>query len=155
MHTPMLINGTAVETIQNIKFLGIHVANNLSWSLLTSSLVKKAHQSLHFLWRLRRAHLNPSILTTFYRGPIENVLTSSTSLWYENSNTSDRKALRRVVRTAGRTIRVTLSPIQAQKHLLAQATSILRDSTHPCNRLFSLLPSSHSLKSWPRRIIHS
>ena len=73
---------------------------------------------------------------------IESVLTCSISLWHENSNTSDRKALRRVVRTAERTI-VTLPPIEdlVQKCLLAKVISILRDSTHPYNKLFSLLPS--------------
>ena len=147
MHTPILINGTALETVQNTKLLGVHVANNLSWSLHTSSLVKKAHQCLHFLRRLKRAHLNPSILTTFYRGTIESVLTSSISLWHEK--TSDRKALRRVVRTAERTIGVTLPPIEdlAQKRLLAKATCTLRDSTHPCNKLFSLLPSGRRYSS--------
>lgn len=38
MHSPIYINRTAVETIQNTKFLGFLVADNLPCSLHTSSL---------------------------------------------------------------------------------------------------------------------
>lgn len=41
---------------------------NLTWSLNTSSILKKAQQPLYFLRRLKKAHLLPPILTTFYRG---------------------------------------------------------------------------------------
>lgn len=93
--------------------------------------------------QLKRAHLNPSILTTFYRVAIESVLTSSISLWYENSTTTDKEALRRVVRTAEKVIGVTLPFIQdlAPKHLLAKSTSILEYPSVPCHGTFSLLPS--------------
>lgn len=42
VHAPIHINGTAVEIVKNTKFLGVHVADNLSWDLHTSSLIKKA-----------------------------------------------------------------------------------------------------------------
>ena len=92
VHIPLYIEDTDEEIVPHIKFLGVHVANNLTWSLHTSSTIKKAHQHLHFLRRLKRAHLSPSILTTFYRGTIESVLTSCMSLWHESSS-SDVNAI--------------------------------------------------------------
>lgn len=88
------INNTAVETVQQVKFLGVHVTENLTWSLHSTCLAKKAHQQLHFLRRLRRAHLSPSIPTTFYRGAVESVLINGIYLWYENSRVSDKNTLK-------------------------------------------------------------
>jgi hypothetical protein len=31
-HTPILIDGAAVEQVESFKFLGVHITNKLSWS---------------------------------------------------------------------------------------------------------------------------
>ncbi|KAK3512858.1 hypothetical protein QTP70_028928 [Hemibagrus guttatus] len=72
-HSPLFIS---VEIIKSTKFLGVHLAENLTWSLNTTSISKKAQQCLYFLRRLRKAHLPPPILTVFYRGTIKSVLSS-------------------------------------------------------------------------------
>ncbi|KAK3557634.1 hypothetical protein QTP70_032303 [Hemibagrus guttatus] len=66
-HSPLNINRSNVEIIKSTKFLGVRLAEDLTWSLNTSSITKKAQQRLYFLRRLRKAHLPPLILTTFYR----------------------------------------------------------------------------------------
>ncbi|KAK1805899.1 hypothetical protein P4O66_012946 [Electrophorus voltai] len=66
-HSPLAINGSSVEIIKNTKFFGVHLAENLTWTLNTSSITKRAQQCLYFLWKLREAHLPSPILTTFYR----------------------------------------------------------------------------------------
>ncbi|KAM3873452.1 C-C chemokine receptor type 5-like [Diretmus argenteus] len=66
-HSPIRINGTEVECVATFKFLGVHISEDLSWSLNTSSLVKKAHQRLFFLRRLKKVHLSRQILENFYR----------------------------------------------------------------------------------------
>lgn len=35
------INGEEVETMKNIKYLGVHITNNLTWSVNISQLVRK------------------------------------------------------------------------------------------------------------------
>ncbi|KAK2899380.1 hypothetical protein Q8A73_012509 [Channa argus] len=82
-----------LEIVKSTKFLGVHLLDNLTWSVNTSSITKKAQQHLYFLRRLRKAHLPPPILTMFYRGTIESILSSS-----------DRKTLQRIVRTAEKII---------------------------------------------------
>ena len=144
VHTPLYIMDTAVGDRRHIKFLGVCIANNLTWSLHTSSTVKKVHQRLHFLQRLKRAHLSPSIFTTYYIGTTESVLISSISLWHESSSASDRKALGRVVRSAKKIIGVALPPVGdlAKQFCLSKATTITRDLTHLSWTLFLSYPQA-------------
>ncbi|KAI4883195.1 hypothetical protein NFI96_000241 [Prochilodus magdalenae] len=110
-HSPLHINGSTVEIVKSTKFLGVHLAEDLTWSLNTSTITKKAQQRLYFLRRLRKAHLPPPILTTFYRGTIESILSSCITAWFGNCTASDRKSLQQVVRTAEKIIGVSLPTI--------------------------------------------
>ncbi|KAI4904782.1 hypothetical protein NFI96_002045 [Prochilodus magdalenae] len=100
---PLHVGGTAVEVVSNYRYLGVHLSNNLTWSNNTSSLVRKAHQRLYFLRRLRRAGLGSSVLTSFYRCVVESVLCSSINVWHGSCSAAERKALQRVVKAAQRT----------------------------------------------------
>ncbi|KAF7692576.1 hypothetical protein HF521_010186, partial [Silurus meridionalis] len=108
--SPLIIDGSSVEIVKSTKFLGVHLADNLTWSLNTSSITKKAQQRLYFLRRLRKAHLPPPILSMFYRGTIESILSSCITAWFGNCTVSDRKTLQRIVRTAEKIIE-SLSPL--------------------------------------------
>ncbi|KAI4876824.1 hypothetical protein NFI96_006328, partial [Prochilodus magdalenae] len=99
-HLPLHVGGSAVEVVSNYRFLGVHLSNNLTWTNNTSSLVRKAHQQLYFLRRLRRAGLGSSVLTSFYRCVVESVLCSSINVWHGSCSAADRKALQRVVKAA-------------------------------------------------------
>ena len=142
-HTPIHINGTEVERVTSFKFLGVHISEDLSWTLNTSTLVKKAHQRLFFLRRLKKAQLSPQILINFYRCTIESILTYCISVWYGNCSVAERKTLQRVVKTAQRITGSSLPTIEAvhSKRCLRRARSIVKDSSHPSHRLFALLPS--------------
>ncbi|KAI3358780.1 hypothetical protein L3Q82_015182, partial [Scortum barcoo] len=59
-HAPLLIHGEAVERVNNIKFLGIHIRSDLTWSMNTAHLVKKAQQRLFFLRKLKLCWTLPS-----------------------------------------------------------------------------------------------
>ncbi|KAK3549511.1 hypothetical protein QTP86_002479 [Hemibagrus guttatus] len=142
-HSPLNIDGSNVEIIKSTKFLGVHLAEDLTWSLNTSSITKKAQQRLYFLRRLGKAHLPPPILTTFYRGTIESILRSCITAWFRNCTVSDRKTLQRIVRTAEKIIRVSLPSIMDiySTRCIRKANSIVDDPTHPSHTLLTLLPS--------------
>ncbi|KAK3523851.1 hypothetical protein QTP70_010462 [Hemibagrus guttatus] len=93
-------NNQSLKIVKSTKFL----AEDLTWSMNTSSITKKAQQRLYFLRRLRKAHLPPLILTTFYRGTIESILRRCITAWFGNCTISDRKTLQRIVRTAEKII---------------------------------------------------
>ncbi|KAK3532133.1 hypothetical protein QTP86_008575 [Hemibagrus guttatus] len=110
-HSLPFINEFPVEIVKSTKFLGVHLAENFTWSLNTTSISKKAQQCLYVLWRLRKAYLPPPILTMFYRGTIESVLSSCITAWFGNCTVSDRKTLQQIVRTAEKIIGVSLPSI--------------------------------------------
>ncbi len=110
-HPPLTIDSSTVDRVSSTKFLGVHITEDLTWTTNTMSLSKKAQQCLHFLRRLKRASLPPPILTTFYRGTIESVLTSCITVWYGNCSAADRKTLQRTVNTAAKIIGAPLPSI--------------------------------------------
>ncbi|KAM4602120.1 heat shock factor 2-binding protein [Polymixia lowei] len=60
--------------VSSFKFLGVHITEDLTWSLHTDSMVRKARQQLYFLRRLRKFGMNTSVLTNVYRCTIESLL---------------------------------------------------------------------------------
>ncbi len=56
--TPITIDKTPVERVNSFKFLGVHITEDLTWSAHTDAVLKKAHQRLFFLRRLRKSR-NP------------------------------------------------------------------------------------------------
>ncbi len=48
--------------VTSFKFLGVHITEDLTWSAHTDAVLKKAHQRLFFLRRLRKFGTSPSIL---------------------------------------------------------------------------------------------
>ncbi|XP_062930019.1 PKc_LIMK_like_unk domain-containing protein isoform X1 [Mobula hypostoma] len=148
-HSPLNIDDDSVEIVRSTKFLGVHLAENLTWSLNTSSIAKKAQQRLYFLRRLRKVHLPPPILTTFYRGCIGSILSSCITAWFGNCTVSDRKTLEQIVRSAEGIIGVSLPAITDiyTTRCICKANSIVKDPTPPSYKLFSLLPSGERYRS--------
>ena len=86
--------------------------------------------------------MGPQILKRFYSCTIESILMVCITAWYGNCPASDRKALQRVVCTAQY---ITGAKRPANQDLYTRrcerkALKIIKDSSHPSHRLFSLLP---------------
>jgi hypothetical protein len=98
-------------------------------------VVNKAQQCLFNLRRLKKFGLTPKTLTNFYRCTIESILSGCITAWYGNCTAHNRRALRRVLRSAQR--------FTGGKHLRTQchrkAKKIIMDNNHPSHCLFSLL----------------
>ncbi|KAI3360304.1 hypothetical protein L3Q82_014611, partial [Scortum barcoo] len=58
-HAPLLIHGEAVERVNNIKFLGIHITSDLTWSMNTAHLMGGTmyNTGKHVSLRPDKAHL--------------------------------------------------------------------------------------------------
>ena len=97
--------------------------------------------------------LPQQLLTTFYRCTIESILTHGIPVWYLSCTKAERKALQWVVHRAQRTIGTQLPALEAiyNTRCLRKATSIHKDSSHPCNSLFELLPSGRRYKAFYAR----
>ncbi len=119
-HTPITIEKTPVERVNSFKFLGVHITKDLTWSAHTDAVLKKAHQRLFFLRRLRKF-----------------------------GTAGNRKALQRVVRTARHIVGGELPSLQDiyTRQCTRKARRIIKDSSHPSHRLLSLLLSGRRLRS--------
>ncbi len=148
-YTPLMISGTPVERVSSFKYLGVNISEDLTWTTHIQIQVKKARQRLYHLRQLRKFRVSPAILKTFYSGPIESVLTQCISVWYNNATNQDCKALQRVVRLAERISGSTLPSLQGiyLKRCRSRAAKIIKDSNHPGNHLFRLLPSGRRYRS--------
>ncbi len=140
-----------IERIMNVLFYRWkgHITENFTWTTNTMSLSKKAQQRLHFIRWLKKAIFPPPILTTFYRGIIESVLTSCITVWYRNCSAADCKTRRRTVNTAAKIIGAPLPSILDifLTRCSSKANSIVKDPTHPSYSLFPLLPSGRRFRS--------
>ena len=159
-HTPLHINGETVERVSSFKFLGIHIPENLSWAINTTAIVKKAQQRLYFLRTLRKVNLSQQHLRSFYRCSIESVLTYGILPWYGSSSAADRKSLQRIIKTAQNIINQQLPTMDTifNSRCLQKTHNILKDSYHPANYLFELLPSGkryRSIRTRTTRFINS
>ncbi|KAK1794349.1 hypothetical protein P4O66_011235, partial [Electrophorus voltai] len=98
-------------------------------------------QHLYYLRRLRDFTLPSMVLRNFYTCTIESILTGNITVWFGNSTKQDRQALQRVVRSAERITHTELPDLQSiyYKWCQTKAKRIVKDPTHPNNRLFSLL----------------
>ncbi|KAK1792431.1 hypothetical protein P4O66_012376 [Electrophorus voltai] len=137
--------------------MGIDFSKDLSWSRHTSFLAKKARQHLYHLRRLRDFRLPSNVLRNFDTCTIESILMGNITVWFGNSTKQDRQALQRVVCSAERITHTELPDLQTiyYKRCQTKARRIVKDPTHPKNRLFSLLRSGkrfHSLKTKAERL---
>ncbi|KAK1805253.1 hypothetical protein P4O66_019595, partial [Electrophorus voltai] len=138
-YQPVRISGTTVERVDSFRYLGVHISQDLCWSRHTNSLAKKARQRLYHLRRLRDFRLPSKVLRNFYTCSIESILTGNITVWFWNSTRQDRQALQRVVRSAERITHTELPDLQTiyYKQCQTKARRIVKDPTHPNNRLFS------------------
>uniref|UniRef100_A0A3B1KLM0 Reverse transcriptase domain-containing protein n=1 Tax=Astyanax mexicanus TaxID=7994 RepID=A0A3B1KLM0_ASTMX len=148
-HLPVHIGGSVVEVVDCYRYLGVHLTSNLTWSNNTSTLVRKAHQRLYFLRRLRRAGLGSVVLTSFYRCVVESVVCSSINVWHGSCSAADRKALQRVVKAAQRIVGVSFPSTTDiyTSRCRKRATCIRKEPTHQAHALFVPLPSGRRLQS--------
>ena len=67
----LLINGSPVEIVDSLKFLGTTISLGLDWETNINSIPKKARQRMYFLCQLKKFGLRREILLQFYRAVIE------------------------------------------------------------------------------------
>jgi hypothetical protein len=142
-HTPIHINGETVERFSSFKFMGIHISVNLSWTINTIAIVKKAQQRLYTLCTPRKANLSQQQLRSFYHCYIESVLSYGILSWYGSRSAADKKSLQRIIKTAQNIINKQLPTMDNifNSRCLPKTHNILKDSFHPANYQFELLPS--------------
>ena len=135
--------------VESFKFLGVQITNNLSWSPHADTIVKKAHQCLNFLRRLRKFGMSATTLTNFYRCTIESILSGCITAWSGSCSAQDCKKLQKVMNVAHSITQTSLPSIDSvyTSRCLGKAASIIKEPTQPGHSLFRLLLSGKRYKS--------
>jgi len=91
-------------------------------------------------------------MLSFYRAIIENILTSSITVWYGRATQKDIKCLLNVINQAGKLLGLELPSLnQIYRYRLSRKTQlILKDNVHPANKYFDILPSTKKVQIFER-----
>ena len=54
---PLIVNGKEVDTVDDVKLLGVTISSNLTWNTHIEKVIKKANKRSYFLVQLKKAHL--------------------------------------------------------------------------------------------------
>lgn len=131
-HPPLHTNGEEVESVNDIRFLGVCITKNLAQSVNTSNLVKKAKQRLFFLWKLKQL---TQLLVNFYRSITESILNASCTGEIQNDWFQTVQTAQQIVGSE----LLNLDILYASR-LHTKASNIIKDSTNPEHRMFFPLP---------------
>eukprot|EP00061_Rhincodon_typus_P012800 g38757.t1 len=147
-HAPIYINRAEVKMVESIKFLGVTITKNLTWTNHVDVMIKKAQQCLFFLRRLRKFGICIRTLTNFYRCTIESILSEFIMAWYDNCSAQDHKKLQKVVNTAQTMAQANLLSIDSicTSHCLRKAANFIKHPSQPGYNLFQLLLSGRRYK---------
>ena len=75
-YLPLYIHGNEVECVNDLKFLGVTLSRQLTWSSNTSHLVQKTQQRLFFLRKLKRVSSHRTV--NFHRSTIKSITKTCT-----------------------------------------------------------------------------
>ncbi len=150
-HKPISIDKTPVERVNSFKFLCVHVTEDLTWSAHTDAVLKKTHQRLFFLRRLRKFGTSPSILRSFYSCTVESILTGCITAWFWKQHRwqPQGSAKGRANYPPHCWVGGELPSLQDIyiRWCIRKARRIIKDLSHPSHSLLSLLPSGRRLRS--------
>ena len=71
---PIAFGGSLVEQVSSFKLLGVHVSEDLTWTVHIDWLVKRANRRLFALRQLRNSGVPPEDMVTIYCALIRSIL---------------------------------------------------------------------------------
>ena len=74
------LDGTVLHNVENIKYLGITITNDLKWNTDVSNICTKANRTLGFLRRNLSA-CSQDVKESAYKGLVRSVLEYGRSVW--------------------------------------------------------------------------
>ena len=78
------LEGTVLDNVENIKYLGVTITNDLKWNTHVSNICTKANRTLGFLRRNLSA-CSQDVKESAYKGLVRPVLEYGSSIWDPSS----------------------------------------------------------------------
>ena len=92
----LIINETYIETLDQMKILGVIVSDDLSWKANTNSIVIRAYKKLWIVKRLKLNGANLSDLVEVYTKQIRSILEFGVPVWNSGLTTAEVLDIERV-----------------------------------------------------------
>lgn len=129
---PINIRGEDIEVVGVYKYLGVHIDDNLDWTLNTDALLKKGRYRLFFL-RGRSFDVCREMLVTFYQSVMSSVLFYAAVCWGGNIKKEDADRINKLVRKASSVVGQTLDPLEAvvERQMRGRTLTIMANTSHP------------------------
>lgn len=145
---PVTINNAEIEEHVEVKLLGVTLDQHLRFTPHVDAAIKKSKPAFHALVQLKRAGVNISNLTLFYRSRILPILTYAAPCWFPHLSGNDKDKLEKYQRLCLRIIMpdgdyterlVTLGLCKITEHLQCVCCGYVRMLTtnvsHPLHHL--------------------
>ena len=79
---PLIVDGKEVETVDNVKLLGVTMSSNLTWNAHIEEVIEKANKRLYFLVQLKRAKVPLKELVLFFTTCVRSVIDYAIPAFY-------------------------------------------------------------------------
>ncbi|KAI4873537.1 hypothetical protein NFI96_012248, partial [Prochilodus magdalenae] len=131
--TPISIKGVSVDTVEDYKYLGVHIDNKLDWAKNTDALYKKGQSRLYFLRRLRSFNICRTMLRIFYESVVASAILYAVACWGSRLRVADANRLNKLIRKASDVVGVELDSLMAvsERRTLSKLQTIMDNGSHP------------------------
>lgn len=137
-----VIHGVNIAQVSSYKYLGVHIDDQLSWSIHVDVLCSRLQQRLHFLRRLRLHGADKKFMLIFYKSVFVSIIRYGITAWFGNLTVQLKSKLVRLIEVALKIIGATGQPILQDifdQATLKLASKIVVDPTHVLYNDFELL----------------
>jgi hypothetical protein len=140
--TPVTIKNSPVEIAASYKYLGLVIDDKLSFKEHTERQLKKVNKRLYCIWSMVKLHVSPEIITLFFKATVPTVLMFACAAFYGLIPGYMKVDLDRPRRRCKRHLIDNENNDDIFNHRIYRlANNIIKDSGHPLNCEFKLLPS--------------
>ncbi|CAH8855403.1 unnamed protein product [Trichobilharzia szidati] len=157
-HEVCNIDGTEIETKSEIKYLGVILSADLSWSSHILAISEKIFRLTFYIKKLRLSGITQPLLLQFVNSRILSIILYCSPLVFPGLLKKDYNILRRMLKVVSRVSNVTLNQlvnILVDRHMDScekWAKSILSNSHHPLHSQLSPCISSGKTRSLYRKL---
>ena len=129
----VIIKGSAVERVDNYKYLGVVIDSRLTWHDHIDMLMKKLNSRMFCLRAMNRFNVESKILAMFYKSVICGVWQYNLLSWGGNVRKEVEQRIDTMIRQASRVIGESQPAMSTSYHELlgVKLQSILRSDDHP------------------------
>ena len=146
---PVTIGTDTVEIVNEYKYLGTIIDNQLNWSSNIRQLFSKCQQRLYFLRKLNEFHIDHTIMHLFYTSVIQSIFAFCILVYYGNASSRDIHKVHRIIKQAQKLTQCQCQSIHEIYNIMCtrKVRLIVGDEAHPLHQFYSKLRSGIRFKS--------